>query len=248
MDRYYRPGTHIKQFTIIKMLGQGRYGIAYLAEDSIGKKYVIKQLKQEMLPTTRSKLFYEQEILSSLHSPSFPKFMGTFKNRDAEGYILEYMSGKTFDTIVKRDRYEFSKTEIYRIASQLLQIIEYLQASHIVHRDIRLPNVILRKTKDLALIDFGLARYIDNNKYTCEEDYWFLGDFLIRLYYTAYYTGDNRVPLPWYRELSLTRNEEHFLKNLLGIGRSFRTIEEIKYELNELKFSTYSPTSYMTFL
>ncbi len=238
MDKYYRPGTRIKDFTIIKMLGQGRYGIAYLAENSYGKRCVIKQLKREMLSATREKLFYEQEILNSLHSPYFPKFMGTFKTRDAEGYILEYVDGRPFDKIVRRDGYEFSKPEIYKIGSQLLQIIDALQASRIVHRDIRLPNVILRKNNELALIDFGLARYIDNRRYTPDEDYWFLGDFLIRLYYTNYYVGNPRSQLPWYMELYLTKKERHFLRKLLGIDSSYRSTDEIKYKLNELKSMT----------
>lgn len=238
MDRHYKPGTQIKEFTIIKMLGQGRYGIAYLAENRQGKKCVIKQLKKDMLSSTREKLFYEQEILKSLHTPYIPKFMGTFKTWDAEGYILEYMDGKPFDIIVRQDGYKFSKAEIYTIGSQLLQIIEVLQASRIVHRDIRLPNVILRPNKKLALIDFGLARYIDNKRYTRDEDYWFLGDFLIRLYYTSYYIQTSYSPAPWYDELALTRKEDHFLKKLLGIHRDFKSLSEIRYKLNELKSMT----------
>ena len=33
------------------------------------------------------------------------------------------------------------------------------------------------------LIDFGLARYIDNEKYMKQEDYWYIGDFLIHYYF-----------------------------------------------------------------
>lgn len=238
MDRYYKPGTQIKEFTIIKMLGQGRYGIAYLAKNSSGKKCVIKQLKKDMLRATREKLFYEQEILRSLHSPYIPEFMGTFKTRDAEGYILEYMDGKPFDIIVKQEGYKFSRGEIYTIGSQLLQIIETLQASRIVHRDIRLPNVILRPNQDLALIDFGLARYIDNKRYTRDEDYWFLGDFLIRLYYTSYYIGSSYSQAPWYHELALTRKEAHFFKKLLGINGSYKRLSDIQYKLDEFQSMT----------
>lgn len=235
MDRHYKPGTRIKEFTIIKMLGQGRYGIAYLADTLTGKKCVIKQLKKDMLNITRKKLFYEREILSSLHSPYIPEFMGTFKNRDAEGYILEYIDGTPFNTLVKQKGYKFSKAQIYTIGGQLLQIIETLQASHIIHRDIRLPNVILRSNSTLALIDFGLARYIDQRRYVQSEDYWFLGDFLIRLYYTSYYRPNSHVQLPWYQELALTKQEEYFLKKLLGINGRYKTISEIDFALNNLK-------------
>ncbi|WP_054740884.1 serine/threonine protein kinase [Cellulosilyticum ruminicola] len=238
MDRYYKPGTQIKDFTITKILGQGRYGIAYLGENRYGKKCVIKQLKKNMLRTTRNKLFYEQDILKSLHSSSIPKFMGTFKNRDAEGYILEYIDGTPLDVLVRKKGYRFSRKEIYNIGSQLLRIIETLQASQIVHRDIRLPNVIMRPNGKLALIDFGLARYIDDEKYTVNDDYWYLGDFLIRLYYTSYFIESDSPSVPWYYELSLTREERYFLKKLLGINGSFESLSDIKANLKELKSMT----------
>lgn len=44
----------------------------------------------------------------------------------------------------------------------MLDIIAILQKNNIVHRDIRPPNVILTDSNELILIDFGLARYIDN--------------------------------------------------------------------------------------
>ena len=77
----------------------------------------------------------------------------------------EYIEGKVFEDLLVKDRYKFSKGEIYRIGSQLLELIEILHNKNIVHRDIRLPNVILKENNELALIDFGLARIADNKKY-----------------------------------------------------------------------------------
>lgn len=60
MDKYFKKNERIGEYTIIKLIGEGRYGIAYLAIDAMGKKYVIKQLKKKMLKQTREKLFYEE--------------------------------------------------------------------------------------------------------------------------------------------------------------------------------------------
>lgn len=239
VDRYYKPGAQVKDYSIIKLLGEGRYGIVYLAYNSYHQKCVIKQLKKNMLKTTREKLFYEQELLIGLNFPCFPKFIEKFKDHNVEGYVMEYVEGKVFEDLVVREGYEFSKREIYSIAERLLNLINLLQNANIVHRDIRLPNVIQKKNGELVLIDFGLARYIDYSKYTPQMDYWYLGDFLIHLYYTSYYITSRHAKRAWYQELSLTKYEKTFLKRLLGLSIPYRSIIEIKYDLEHLKANLY---------
>lgn len=137
-----------------------------------------------------------------------------------------------YDLISKYD-YVFSRKEIYNTASQLLDLIEILHSSGIVHRDIRLPNVIIMKNSKLALIDFGLARYIDGD-YKEKMDYWYIGDFLIHLYYSSYepvYAEER----PWYMELNLTSQERTLLKRLMGLDRRFRSIDEIREQLYRIK-------------
>ncbi|MGN0143913.1 MAG: protein kinase [Clostridium sp.] len=235
MDKYYKYGEKINnEYTIVKEIGEGRYGIAYLAKNDENNIVIIKQLKKDMLKETRKKLVYEQKILQSLDYPVFPKFRGKFKDRYRQGYILEYIDGIDFEDLVEQNRYVFSKEEIYHIADQLLDLIEILHNNNIAHRDIRLPNVILKKNNDIALIDFGMARFIDNKKYVCQTDYWYLGDFLIHLYYTMY-ESTNDEDLPWYEELDLTNEEQVFLKKLMGIEKKYTDIHEIKEQLEKVK-------------
>jgi serine/threonine-protein kinase len=94
--------------------------------------------------------------------------------------------------------------------------------------------VILRPNKELALIDFGLARFIDNDRYGKQSDYWYIGDFLIYLYYSAY-KGTNRMARPWYKELDISYEEKKFLKKLMGIEGHYHSIEEIKIQFEKIK-------------
>lgn len=237
MDNYYQMGDSIKTYRILKLLGEGRYGIAYLAENEEGHLCIVKQLKNDMLTSTKSKLFYEQAILRSLDSPFFPKFIGTFKDKTRQGYLLEYKEGKVFNDLLDIDHVAFTRKDIYKIANQLLDIIKVLYAHRIVHRDIRLPNVIVDHYGNLSLIDFGLARYINATRYTKEIDYWYLGDFLIHLYYTSYYINHYTKEKPWYEELKLTPLEKRFLKKLMGIYKPYSSISEIRHDLNKLQQS-----------
>ena len=239
MDKYYKQGEKVKnEYSIIKEIGEGRYGIAYLAKNDKEEDVVVKQLKKDMLIETRKELFYEYKILQSLNNPAFPKFIGKFKDKYRkgyrQGYILEYFCGKNFEDLVVQDRCSYTKENIYHIASQLLDLLEVLHENNIVHRDIRLPNVILKKDMGLALIDFGLARFIDNKRYKPKIDYWYLGDFLINLYYTTYESTEDEER-PWYEELDLTKDEEIFLKKLMGIEEEYNNINEIRLQLEKLK-------------
>ena len=233
-DEYYKENDIVNTYTILKLLGEGRYGIVYLALGDDNKKYVIKQLKNEMLDITRSKLFYEETILKDLLYPFFPKFIAKFKDGTREGYILEYLEGKVLEDLLRKDGYHFSKAEIYEVGSQLIDLIEILHSHNIVHRDIRLPNVIQNDNKELYLIDFGLARIMDDKRYKKEIDYWFLADFLIHLYYSSY-QATNPVDQPWFKELDLNPKEKVFLKRLMGIQKPYKDIKEIREELRIIR-------------
>lgn len=234
MDKYYRIREKVKEYSVVRIIGEGRYGIAYLGTNDKSEKCIIKQLKKNMIKENREKLFYEEQILKSLNDPKFPKFIAKFKDKYRQGYILEYIEGRDFEDLLVEDGYEFSKEEIYKVGSQLLEIVDLLHKNNIVHRDIRLPNVILKENKELALIDFGLARYIDNKRYVKDMDYWYIGDFLIHLYYSSYKETDESER-PWYEELDLKEEEKIFLKKLMGIDDSYKDIEEIKNDLEKIK-------------
>lgn len=149
---------------------------------------------------------------------------------------MEFKAGNVFEDLILEDGWMFSRKEIYQITYGLLDIIKYLQLHHIVHRDIRTPNVILTDANELALIDFGLARYIDDYHYDKQMDYWYLGDFILHLFYTRKQRYTNLRNRPWYHELNLTKAEKRFIKRLLGELTPYDAIEEIYYDLSQLSF------------
>lgn len=235
MEKHYSPGDNINKYSIIKIIGEGRYGIAYLVEDLDFTKYVFKQLKNDILETSRKKLFYEEEILNKLDDNRFPKFIEKFTYEDSQIYVLEYIDGKDFEVILTEDEYEFTKDEIYNIAEQLVEIIGTLQRLGIIHRDLRTPNIILDEDNKIKLIDFGLSRYIDNKRYVKEVDYWYVADFLIHLYYTSFYEESDLEERPWFEELNISKEETLFLKRLMGIEGSYESIDEIKSSIQNIR-------------
>ncbi|MGL5152514.1 MAG: protein kinase domain-containing protein [Clostridium sp.] len=233
-DKRYKIGDLCSKYKILKIIGEGRYGIAYLGKDNLNNRVVIKQLKKNMLYEVKEKIKFERDILKILDYECFPKFITSFEDDGRRGYILEYKEGSTFEEIIYKENYVFTKSEIYDITDKIINLIEILENNNVVHKDIRVSNVILREDKSLALIDFGLARFINNEKYTEDLDFWYLGDFILHLYYTSFEAKDNKKR-PWYQELNLTNREKCFIRRLMAIDEKFKSIEEVKDCFSKIK-------------
>lgn len=227
-DTVYSPNQQLDGYTVLKIIGEGRYGICYLVSKD-NKQYVLKQLKRRILKKTRQKIHFEEEILNTTQHESIPKFIKKIQSENFFGYILEFKTGKTFEEIIFDDNYFFKTSEIHNIAMKLINILKYLHGINVVHRDLRIPNILYNEG-NLYLVDFGLARWVDNKKYTVDVDFSYIGDFLLHLYYTSFETK-SIISKPWYKELDLSPNESMFLKRLMGIEKRYSNINEVEEDL-----------------
>lgn len=223
-DRQYKPGQMIEDYTVLQVIGEGKFGICYLVSQK-GTKYILKQLKQNILKKIGSKANFEEEILKKINHERIPMFLNKVESLKFVSYILEYKAGKTFEEIVFEDNHVFTRDEIYDIGKQLISILRYLHGKAIVHRDIRLPNALYNDGK-VYLVDFGLARW-QTDKYKFDLDFSYLGDFLLHLYYTSF-KGGGKKDRPWYEELKLTEKEGAILKRMMGIEKRYRDIDELE--------------------
>jgi serine/threonine-protein kinase len=224
-DRVYSPNERIGEYTLIKVIGEGRYGICYLVCKD-GKKFILKQLKNRMLRKVGIDKIFEEQILGSIEHPCIPRLITRISLGEFNGYILEYKEGKTFEEIIYLDKHIFDREEIYSIGLQLIQILKYLHDKGVVHRDIRVPNTLYDKGK-IFLVDFGLARWMGDDTFRADIDFSFLGDFFLHLYYTSYKIN-NWNKGPWFEELKLTRKETVLLKRLMGIENRYGSICEVE--------------------
>ncbi len=227
----YKPSEQIVDYIIEKTIGEGRYGICY--QVSHGQKlYILKQLKRGMLKKAGAKARFEEEILKCLQHESVPQFIKKIERDDFRAYVLEFKEGRTFENIIYLDKHVFEREEIYRVGSQLVGILKYLHSKSIVHRDIRVPNTLYDGQK-VNLVDFGLARWINNEKYRADMDFAFLGDFLLHLYYSSFELKGCKMKRPWYDELQLNKKELLFLKRLMGVKQRYKSIIEVEQEFYE---------------
>lgn len=221
----YKSGDFIGEYQIIKLIGEGRFGVCYLVTLN-NKHYVMKKLKPKAVKKSKDKLFFEEKILKCVNHASIPKIIDTIKDNNIYAYVLEYKSGKTIEEMIFGDRHKFTYAEIYKIGIKIIEIIKYLHERNIVHRDIRVPNVIVNE-EEVYLIDFGLSRFANNERYRFCEDFMYLGHLLLHLYYSSF-TKTNKKSKPWYEELKLSKDELNFLKKLLEMKENYKSIYDLE--------------------
>lgn len=77
----HSPGHLIGKYKVIKLIGEGRFGVCYLVNlDS--NQYILKEIKPKTIKKSGNKIKCEQEILSYIDHPSIPKIVDTIKNDD----------------------------------------------------------------------------------------------------------------------------------------------------------------------
>ena len=150
----------INNYQIESILGQnhnqGR--ITYKAIDTKNQTTVV--IKQFLFAGKSSQwsgyksLEKEINILQKLDHPKIPKYIKHFDSENGVCLVQEY---------IKADNCEIqklSREEVYQIAVQILEILNYLEANNLVHKDIKPANILWdKKTYDAYLVDFGMSSY-----------------------------------------------------------------------------------------
>ena len=162
-----------KKYKVLSKLGSGSFGKVYLAQNKFTKeKVALKQIKKsnkELLSDGEIK--DEIEILKTLEHPDIVRIIESFNTKDSYVLATEYCEGgELFDQV----KNQLSETQIAVIFKQLLSGLAYLHSHNIVHRDLKLENILIQETEkskttgedlfNIKIIDFGTARIFDSKK------------------------------------------------------------------------------------
>jgi serine/threonine-protein kinase len=169
-----RDGTILNdRYRIIKSIGRGGFGHAYLAEDT--QRYREKCVLKEFAPQVennrdlhKAEELFEREagILYRLKHDQIPKFEALLRTRidgkESLFLVQEYVEGDSYWDLLKRGG-KFSEEEVTRILWELLPVLEYIHGENLIHRDIS-PDNLIRRDRDgkPVLIDFGCVKLAAN--------------------------------------------------------------------------------------
>lgn len=154
---------HASRLTIECVIGKGSFGTVFLAVDGETNTKVALKICPFWSKEMQSLLFSESLILSLVDSPYFPKLYYCESYNRLFIMVLEYVPGRTLFNLLEK-RHRLDELEIITISNQLLDALEYLHANSIVHRDIKLENVIVADNLSIKICDFGFSRFFDKGE------------------------------------------------------------------------------------
>ncbi len=156
----------IDRYRVIRALGEGGMGAAHLVEDQrLGRQCVIKEVLSH---DTGSRAQFEREakLLAGLRHVHLPAVHDYFVEGAVSYIVMEYIEGTTLDRRQAQRSAPFEIAEVLKWARDLLDALKYLHehTPPIIHRDIKPPNVCITPSGEAVLLDFGIARSLDESR------------------------------------------------------------------------------------
>jgi eukaryotic-like serine/threonine-protein kinase len=164
-------GTKLGRYEIRQKIGAGGMGEVYMAHDSqLDRKVALKVLLPEFCcdeeRTNRFKL--EAKAASALNHPNIITIYEVGIEDERLFIATEFVDGITL-----RDRInsgEMTYLEAIKIAEQVGDALAVAHEAHIVHRDIKPDNIMIRKDGIVKILDFGLAKPIFEQRVGAEDE------------------------------------------------------------------------------
>lgn len=171
------------KYRIERTLGQGGFGITYLAtQTSLQRKVAIKEFfmkdfcsrdshtmymqsftveSAKQVEQYRKKFFKEAGNLSRLHHPNIISVIDVFEENGTVYYSMPYYSGGSLQEYVDAHG-ALSESEAMKLVKQIAKALKYMhEEHHICHFDVKPANIMLDDKGNAILIDFGISKNYD---------------------------------------------------------------------------------------
>jgi len=156
-------GTQLGSHEITALLGKGGMGEVYRARDlKLKREVAIKILPDEFSrdPARVSRFQREAEVLASLNHPNIAAIYDLQEVNDTRFLVLELVEGETLAERIQRG--QIPVEEALNIAKHICEALEAAHEKGIVHRDLKPANVKVTPEAKVKVLDFGLAKALDN--------------------------------------------------------------------------------------
>uniref|UniRef100_A0A2K5QRF1 non-specific serine/threonine protein kinase n=1 Tax=Cebus imitator TaxID=2715852 RepID=A0A2K5QRF1_CEBIM len=157
------------KYDVIKAIGEGAFGRAYLAKGKLDSKHcVIKEINFEKMPIQEKEASKKEVILlAKMKHPNIVAFFNSFQENGRLFIVMEYCDGGDLMKRISRQRgVLFSEDQILSWFVQISLGLKHIHDRKILHRDmdIKTQNIFLSKNGMVAKLgDFGIARVLNNS-------------------------------------------------------------------------------------
>lgn len=171
-----------RKYQVIKVLGQGGFGITYLAENTMLEKRVAlkeffpkelcgrdntshltlgTQNNAETVERLRERFLKEAKNIAKLDHPSIVKIHDVFEENSTAYYVMDHIEGVSLSDMVKRGG-PLPEDKAVEYITKIGGALEYMHSRQMTHFDVKPANIMVRQSDDTPLlIDFGLSKQYD---------------------------------------------------------------------------------------
>lgn len=174
-------GARLADFEITGIVGEGGFGIVYLAFDhSLQRTVAIKEYmpamfasrgadKSVMVRSVRDKdtfatglksFINEARLLAQFNHPALIKVYRFWEENNTGYMAMQYYEGQTLKNVLRKDPALVSEAWLKGILKPILEALDTLYRVNVLHRDISPENIMIQRTGEAVLLDFGAARQI----------------------------------------------------------------------------------------
>ncbi|CAN8101148.1 unnamed protein product [Discula destructiva] len=171
--------TKFGEYILGNTIGEGEFGKVKLGwKQEGGIQVAIKLIKKDQLgsnPSRMAKIMREVAILKQLTHPNIVRLHKMEESERHFGIVLEYASGGELFDYILNHRY-LKDNAARRLFAQLVSGVGYLHKKGIVHRDLKLENLLLDRNRNIIITDFGFANTFDPSEELTDEEEHNLSD------------------------------------------------------------------------
>lgn len=248
----------MNNYKLTSYIASGTFGKVYKGYDIRSNELIV--IKKILITNLRDydleNIFNEVKITSNLECDFIVKSTDVFTDKTYVYIVFPYYkNGNLKEYLMKRDK--LLESEIWKIITQLLIAIDYLNEYSIIHRDIKIMNILVKDNGDICLADFGVSKILSHKnenaqtqvgtpyyfspelvkgiKYSYNVDIWALGVIIYEIIYKKYPFEAHNLP--------------YLVRKIKNDPIFFPDINEYSYELLSLckkmlsKISSIRPTS-----
>ena len=148
-----------------KLLGEGSFGKVHLTKkEGDSKKYATKELDREEIDSSEAKkyLINEIRILQSLNHPNIVKFVDIKKTKKHYYIMMEFCNGgelsKNLEKYMIKNGTAFPEELVQHFMRQIIDAFKYIHGKKIIHRDVKLDNILLHFDNEEDKKNFNLMK------------------------------------------------------------------------------------------
>ena len=162
------------RFRVLRKIGQGGMGAVYRVQDLrlAGNLWAAKEMSDANIadPSEKQRAIAaykrESQILATLNHLNIPRVIDSFQQGNKHYIVTEFVDGDTLNDLMSARGRPFTEAEMRSWLDQLCDALQYLHNCRppIIYRDLKPQNIMLDRSGQIKLIDFGIARFFQLGK------------------------------------------------------------------------------------